>query len=145
LSLFKTLRNYYVEKTIEKSKFNYDLIKSKSDSINQKLRSAEYSLAKILDTQKALFQSRDKLPAERLKIEIRKLLEMQPEIIKQLELADLQLKSETPFIQVLDRPRLPLKSSRKNLRSAIISAVLLSFLLGIGFLVGRKFLKEILA
>ena len=62
------------------------------------------------------------------------------EVVKNLELAKINLLKETPLYQILDEPTLPLKALKPNRLLVVIEGILIAFVLGIIFLlVDRRF------
>jgi uncharacterized protein involved in exopolysaccharide biosynthesis len=65
------------------------------------------------------------------------------ELVKQTELAKVTLRKETPLIQVIDRPILPLpKEKIGKAKGIVFGGILAGFLFVLG-LIGRRFLKTI--
>lgn len=65
------------------------------------------------------------------------------EVLKNLETLKLDLARETPLVQIIDSPRLPLKKEKLGtVLSVIIGGIFGGFLI-ISFLIGKKYLKEI--
>jgi len=143
-SMFDVLSTYYVEKTIEKQEYTFELIKSKTDSIYEELQSKNYSLANFKDKNQGLFARTDQITESRLMIEIQKLSAMYGEATKNLEIAEFSLKNKTPFIQLIDEPVLPISAAKSSLIKSIIFGVFLGFFLGILYLVTRKMIRDAL-
>jgi len=56
---FENLSEFYVEKMTEKQQETYDVFENKVDSVQTALRNAEYSLAKIKDTNRKIYLKQD--------------------------------------------------------------------------------------
>ncbi len=65
------------------------------------------------------------------------------EVLKNLETLKLDLARETPLVQIIDTPRLPLKKDKLGKIKAIAIGGILGVFLIISFLIGKKYLKEI--
>ena len=143
-TLFDKLSTYYVEKAIEKQEYEYNIIRSKYDSIISRLSSVQYQLAAFQDSYQNLFRQQDKLREKQLRTEEQKLLLMSGEAEKQVQIASIALENRTPFIQLIDEPIPPIKSSSKS----IIYFAVLGFITGVFtsliFLFVRKSYKDIL-
>ena len=108
-SLFNELSRYYVEKTVEKPKITYDIVKEKRDSIFGALQSSQYALASFMDSHHGIFQMKDQLKRLRLEGKVKELTAMYTETVKNLEMADFSLKNKTPVIQAIDTPLSPIE------------------------------------
>ncbi len=140
--LFKALSNYYLEKSVEKQYFTYNLIKNKKDSIEIELRANEYALAALRDSERNLFRSKDKLQEMRLEGKIRIGYAALAKSIENLELADFAVKNNTPFIQVIDEPIRPLAGIKSSYLNAIIISLVLGFIVALFFILARMIYKE---
>lgn len=136
--LYGKLSQYYVTKTIEKQKFTFDIVKTKYDSIQVALKSAQYTLAKFKDRNQNMFSKVNNLEELRLNQEVQKLGIMYGEAAKNIEIADFSLKNKTPFVQEIDTPIAPLNGSRSSLIKALFVGGVLGIFLSIIFIVIRK-------
>ena len=66
------------------------------------------------------------------------------QMIQNLESAKITLRKETPLVQVIDRPILPLDVSENNWKVAFIQGGIIGALLAIVFFIIRKMLKDVL-
>lgn len=144
-NVFESLSEYYVEKNIEKQQYTYDVLNVKADSIFSDLKVAEYQLASFSDANRNLFSTKDRVTQTRLNREVQKLSILYAEVVKNLELADFTLKNKTPFIQVIDKPFLPLLFTHLGILKALFFGFALGILLSIGWIVGRKFIRSLLS
>ena len=140
--LFDQLSDYYIKKTIEKQKKTYDIVKEKKDSILAELKKTEAELAAFKDRTYGAYNHRTTLRERELTRELHKLNLMYGEIIKNLEIADFSLKNKTPFVQVIDRPLLPLDSYKPSLIRSLILGIFTGAFLSIIFIVLRKIYRE---
>ena len=144
-SLFENLSTYYIEKAIEKQKYDYDIIKEKYDSINYALSNVEYKLASFEDSNKNLYRKKDILAKNRLSTERQKLQFMSGKAEEQLQLAQLSLENKTPFIQVIDKPLLPLKPTNNPPVILLILGCFVGGFLATSFVILKKFYLEIMS
>lgn len=143
--LYENLSTFYIEKAIVKHKETYDIIKEKSDSISSALAIAQANLASFNDKNQGVFRSKDKLVEQRIIANIQKLMVMDAEVEKNLQIADFTLKNKTPYIEVIDEPMLPLLADRPSIIQNFIKGMLLGLILSLGFVVVRKFLRDVMA
>ncbi len=139
---FDKLSDYYVKKTIEAQKATYDIVKFKTDSIGALLKIKENSLANVVDKTHFAQTSKIKLKQTRLQRDIMKLSTMYGESLKNLELADFSLRTNTPYVQVIDRPLLPLKAEKSSLMKSLIIGIFLGLFIGAFFVIARKVYRE---
>ncbi len=144
-SMFEVLSTYYVDKTIEKQEYTFELIQAKTDSIYEELQQKNYSLANFKDKNQSLFARTDQLTESRLMMEIQKLSAMYGEATKNLEIAEFSLKNKTPFIQLIDEPVLPIEASKSSLIKSLITGIILGLFLGVFYLVTRKMIRDALS
>jgi hypothetical protein len=143
-TIFNNLSRFYVEKSVEKNQITFNIVKNKADSVLSIMNKTEQREAQFEDKSRGLFLSESQLPSQRLRRDKQTQLLAYAETLKNLELADFALKSNTPYIQVIDTPYTPLKVKKHKL----IYVIIIGFGLGVfsGFLyVGmRKFIYTLL-
>ncbi len=142
---FEKLSKFYTDKTIEKQKVTYDLVKSKSDSIYNLLSSSEYQLAVLNESSRGVFGEKEQLKTQRLNREIQKLTLMYGETAKNVEIADFSLKSKTPFVQIIDTPISPIKPEKKSTLLSLIIGGVLGVFVGTFFIIARKIYRDTMA
>jgi len=142
-TIFAKLTTYYVKSSTEKSESTYNLLKEKSDSLAAAFSSAEYRLAEFLDKNRNVYSAREGyLQETRLNSEVQRLRIMYGETLKNLELADFSLKSETPFIAMIDNPIAPLQRVKPSLTMAVLFGSILGGMIGVTFVLGRKIYRD---
>jgi len=142
--IFDKLSEFYVEKTIEKQKITYEILKEKNDSILNLLVKKETALAVFEDRSQGLWNKKSNLKKKLLTNDIRKLSLMYGELIKNLEIADFSLKNKTPFVQAIDRPILPLDSDKESVLNSMMKGGILGLFLGVFLVVIRKIFRDIM-
>ena len=141
-SIFDNLSQFYVDKTIEQQITTYNVVKAKSDSLFYLLQSAETGAAAFDDQSDGTWGSSSRLPGRRLNREVQKLSILYGESLKNLEIADFALKNQTPFVQPIDRPILPIEGVKTSLLKSIIIGIALGFLLSIILITGKKIYRD---
>ena len=144
-NIFDNLSKFYIEKTIEKQKATYDVLKTKTDSIFALLQGKEAGAASIEDRNVAAWGSTTKLPERRYTRDIQKLSIIYGETLKNLEIADFAVKNQTPFVQPIDRPILPIMGEKPSLVKSVLVGLFLGFFLSSLFIIGRKIVREALS
>ena len=136
--LMHTVTQYYIEKKTERAKMNVDFIQQRTDSIRHAYNIALYGRAEFAD---AFFNPNRQTPLvtrERQQTDIQILRASYVELTRSLEAAKTSLMRETPLIQYLDTPVLPLKALRSNLMKIALIAFFLGAMAAIGYFLLRK-------
>ncbi len=142
--LFTYLSEYYVAQSIEKQLNTYNIISAKSDSLEQELRTAEYSLASFSDKNRGLYNKTDQLQQFRLEAKVKMLGAAYVKVVEQKEIAEFSLRDQTPVVQIIDYPISPIEPSKSSLIKNLIIACLIGGFLGSLFVLGRKIIKDAL-
>lgn len=142
--LFESLSDFYVIQSTERQQSTYDLISAKVDSISTVLSGKEQAYAKVKDANQKLLLTADRVQEGRLSREITNLRVAQAEALKNMEFADFSLKNATPFIQEIDRPISPLAPRTPSLIKQLMIAAVISFLIGVLWVLGKDLRARIL-
>lgn len=143
--LLNTVTQYYVEKKTERAKLNVDFIQKRTDSVRQAYNIALYGRAEFAD---AFFNPSKQTPLvtrEKQQTDIQILRASYVELTRSLEAARTSLMRETPLIQYLDMPMLPLKMLKSNMTKFALIGFVLGAFLTTGILLFRKVMKAIIA
>lgn len=139
---FEELSEYYIDKSIEKQKATFDLVRFKHDSLLTELRTVEYRLADFNDRNRNVISQKESIEQVRLRNSIIYLSAGLAKAKENMEIADFALQTKTPFIQVIDRPFMPLSRSKPSLFRTFVMATFLGAFLAIGFIVARKIYRD---
>jgi uncharacterized protein involved in exopolysaccharide biosynthesis len=146
-NLIKETSNFYIETKSKKSRLNVEILQKQTDSIRAELNGAITSVAVETDN---VFNLNPALnvrstPGKRKQVEVQANMAILSQLIAQLELAKVNLRKETPLIQIIDHPIFPLEKIRTGkITSLLLGGVLASFLT-ILFLVFGRIYKKIMA
>ncbi len=141
-TIYDKLGSYYIDKSTEKQRITYDLLRNKTDSIRSLLGGKEYAKASFDDSNLGLQFAAPKVTGQRLDRDVKMLQVVYGEAIKNLEMADFALKNKTPFIQAIDLPVAPLKKVKKSKLKGLLTGLSIGILLGSVFVVGRKIIRN---
>ena len=146
LSLVKTffdhLSEYYIEKSTEKAKSTFDILKQKTDSIYTVLGQKEYALARFKDKNRGTYLNKVKVQEQKLMTQIAALRMAWGEALKNQEMANYALKEQTPFIQPIDVPFAPIAPIPNSLLKALVIGGFLGGFLAVGYFVFRKIIRD---
>jgi hypothetical protein len=144
-ALVSVVSNFYVETKTKKSAANVAILQHQTDSVRNQLNRAISGVAQSNDAIPNLNPTRQILRSlgQQRQIDVQANTAILTELIKNLELSKLTLLKETPLIQVIDRPVLPLQVKRiGKLKGIIMGGILSSFLAG-AYLIFRRLIREI--
>lgn len=143
-SFYDELGEYYLGKNINKQSKDFNLVKIKYDSIQTALDNTMFAIAKFEDNNRGLVSKKDAYRLKKLKAEEYKLGLMLGEVEKQYQIAQLTKERVSEFLQVIDRPLLPLKPVNKGRIYYFLLGGFLGGLLSIVYLVLKKIYQDIL-
>ena len=143
--LVQEVTTFYVETKTKRSKANVDKLQAKADSLEYLLNKKTYSAAATQDLNRNPIRSVASVGVELATRDKLVLQTMYGEVVKNLELSKISLSQETPVIQIVDTPILPLKMSKLGkVKGFIIGSFLMGFL-AVFILVLKQLYKDIMA
>ncbi|WP_396209135.1 Wzz/FepE/Etk N-terminal domain-containing protein [Flavobacterium sp.] len=145
LALTNTVTDFYIETKSKRAKENMDILVRQTDSIRGELNGAMTGVAIANDNTFGLNPALNvkRLPSARRQVDVQANSAIFSELIKQTEMAKVTLRKETPLIQVIDQPILPLpKEQFGKAKGFLLGGILAGFLTLLG-LIARRVFKEI--
>lgn len=144
--LVQTVNNFYVQTKTKKTYQNVQVLQKQVDSVRALLNSSLSGVASAMDANPNAnpLTYRLRVPAQRKQIDVQSNSAIYSEIVKNLELERLSLRQETPLIQVIDNPVLPLAKKRLGKIMGAIIGLVIGFFMSVIFLVLKKVLKSLL-
>jgi hypothetical protein len=144
-ALAQQVGDFYIETKSKKARNNMAILERQTDSIRGELNNAIAGVAIANDNTFGLNPSLNvrRVPSARRQVDVQANSAILTELVKQTELAKVTLRKETPLIQVIDRPILPLKKVKVGkLTGLVLGGVLFGFLTVL-FLTLKNILKKI--
>ncbi|RYJ50850.1 lipopolysaccharide biosynthesis protein [Flavobacterium petrolei] len=144
-ALVKEVSDFYVTTKSKKAHINMDILERQTDSIRRELNGAITGVAVANDNTFGLNPAMNvrRAPSARRQVDVQANTAILTELIKQTELAKVTVRKETPLIQVIDQPILPLKKEKfGKAKGIVIGGVLAVFFIIIVLLV-RRILKQL--
>jgi uncharacterized protein involved in exopolysaccharide biosynthesis len=141
-ALTKEVGEFYIETKSKKARLNMAILERQVDSIRRELNGAITGVAIANDNNFNLNPALNvrRAPSARRQVDVQANTVILTELVKQAELAKVTLRKETPLIQVIDRPILPLQKERfGKLKGLILGSFLGGFLAVFVFLVRRAY------
>lgn len=143
-----TVNKFYIETKTKRTVYNIANLQHQTDSVRAVMNGAIYTAASIVDATPNLNptrQSQRAAPVQRSQFSSETNRAILSELVKNLEIAKVSLRQETPLIQVIDEPVLPLEKSVLGKAKGIVFGVFLfGMLIVILLLVRRKIQNSIL-
>ncbi|WP_456314077.1 Wzz/FepE/Etk N-terminal domain-containing protein [Pseudomonas shirazensis] len=139
-ALAKEVGQFYVETKSKKARTNMAVLERQVDSIRRELNGSITGVAVANDNTFNLNPALNirRAPSARRQVDVQANTAILTELVKQSELAKITLRRETPLIQVIDKPILPLpKESFGKLQGIILGGFFFGFLICF-FLILRK-------
>lgn len=134
----------YIDTKTQRNKINVDRLQQQADSLEGMLNKKTYSAAQAQDLNTNPARQLASVGVELALRDKMVLQTMYAEVIKNLELSKLAMAQETPVIQVVDTPILPLdKKKFGRLKGLILGGFLGGFLTVIALII-RKVYREIM-
>jgi uncharacterized protein involved in exopolysaccharide biosynthesis len=144
--LLKETSDFYIETKSKKSRLNVDILQKQADSIRAELNSAITGVAVESDNVYNLnpaFNVKTS-PSRRKQVDVQANTAILTQLVAQLELSKVSLRKETPLVQLIDRPILPLEKDKVGrLKSLILGAFLAGFLTVLYLVFGQLFRKMV--
>jgi hypothetical protein len=145
-NLAQQVGQFYVTTKSKKARTNMEILVRQTDSIRSELNGAISGLASANDNTFNLNPALNirRVPSARKQVDVQANTAILTELVKQTELAKVSVRRETPLIQVLDKPILPLKVERFGKIKGIIFGGLLGGFFGIVYLIFRLKFRQVL-
>jgi hypothetical protein len=142
-TLAKQVSDFYVDTKSKKARMNMAILQHQTDSIRAELNGAITGVAIANDNTFMLNPALNvnRAPSAKRQVDVQANTAILTELVKQTELAKVTLRKETPLIQVIDRPILPLPNDRFGKVKGILLGFVLSGLIMILSLIVRKIYK----
>lgn len=145
-SLAKEVTEFYVETKSKKAKMNVAILQKQTDSIRNELNAAITGVASSIDYTFGLNPAFNikRTPTSKRQVDVQANTAILTQLVTNLEMAKVTLLKETPLIQIIDKPILPLKKEKPSkFKSLCIGSFLAVFLVVLWF-VGKRTLAIIL-
>jgi len=142
--LLKETSDFYIETKSKKSRLNVDILQHQADSIRSELNFAITGVAAASDNVYNLNPAYNvkKTPGTRRQVDVQANTAILTQLVAQLELSKVSLRKETPLVQLIDRPILPLEKDKVgSLKSLVLGGFLATFLTILYLVFGQLYRK----
>lgn len=144
-ALARQVGEFYVATKTKKARANMAILQKQTDSIRGELNGAITGVAVANDNTFNLNPALNvrRAPSARRQVDVQANTAILTELVKQCELAKVTLRKETPLIQVIDRPILPLNKERFGKAKGIVMGGFLAGFLVVLVLILKKILGNL--
>jgi uncharacterized protein involved in exopolysaccharide biosynthesis len=145
-ALVQEVSSFYVSTKTKKALENVKILQFQTDSVRNQLNQAIVGVAQTTDNTLNLNQARQvlKTPSQRRQIDVQANSAILTELVKNLEISKLSLRRETPLIQAIDKPVLPLPIQRVGKFKSMLTGGFIAGFLIVAFLLSQMFFKGIM-
>lgn len=144
-ALARQVGKFYVDTKSKKARMNMEILTHQVDSVRAELNAAITGVAIANDNTFGLNPALNvrRAPSARRQVDVQANTAILTELVKQCELAKVALRKETPLIQIIDRPILPLPKERFGKAKGIVLGGFLAGFLVVFVLIFRKLLRSL--
>lgn len=142
-ALAQHVSDFYIDTKNKKAKTNMLILERQRDSVRNALNGAITGVAVATDNTFGLNPALNvqRTPATKRQVDVEYNAAILTELIKQTELAKLALQKETPLIEVIDKPVLPLPKEKLGKLMGLILGGVLGGIFILGVLIIRRLFK----
>jgi hypothetical protein len=142
-ALVKEVSDFYVTTKSKKARMNMYMLERQTDSIRRELNGAITGVAVANDNTFGLNPAMNvrRAPSARRQVDVQANTAILTELVKQTELSKVTLRKETPLIQVIDSPILPLKKEKFGKAEGILLGGTITAFIMIVILLVKRILK----
>ncbi|WP_207495326.1 Wzz/FepE/Etk N-terminal domain-containing protein [Aridibaculum aurantiacum] len=120
-NLVNNVIDYYIDYKSLKGKQNLSILQRQTDSVRRLISGGIVDVAATNDLNVNPLRQIVRTGVQRKQVDVQVNSALYQELVKNLELSKISLRKETPLIQIIDSPRLPLKKKKMGrLKGAII-------------------------
>jgi len=143
-TLIEQMSKMYISHQTAQSSNTLDFLSSRADSVFIELEMAEEEFAKVKDINQRIVKASGRLKELQLMRNVEVLNTMYLEIVKNLEISKLTLLNQTPIIQIIDKPILPLELVENSKTVLGFLGAFLGGFLSLSFFIFGKLFKDAL-
>jgi hypothetical protein len=145
LALTQTVTDFYVETKSQRARENLEILEFQTDSIREALNMAITGVAVANDNTFGLNPALNvnRVPSAKKQVDVQANTAILTELVKQTELARVTLRKETPLIQIIDQPILPLEMERLGKAKGLILGGFLFGFFMVLYLVFKRLWQEL--
>ena len=146
-SIVKEVSQFYIETKSKKAKNNVAILQKQVDSVRNELNQAITGVAVVSDNTFNLNPALNvnRVPSTKRQVDVQANTAILTQLVTNLELAKVALMRETPLIQLIDKPILPLKKDKPGKLKSLLLGGFLGVFLSILYILVRRFFNNLMA
>ncbi|HIE74159.1 MAG TPA: hypothetical protein EYQ06_07865 [Flavobacteriales bacterium] len=144
-TLIDEMSKMYITHQTKQARNTLDFLQDRADSVFVELDKSEKEFARVKDINQRIIKASGRLKELQLMREVEVLNTMYLEIVKNLEISKITLLNQTPIINIIDKPILPLEEEKLSKTMAGILGGFLGGFLSVCFFIFGKLFKDALA
>ena len=144
-SLISEMSRMYISYQTKQSTNTISFLQNRADSVFVELEKAEQEFARVKDINQRIIKASGRLKELQLMRNVEVLNTMYLELVKNIEVSKLTLLNQTPIIQVIDKPILPLEDTKMSIFLVLLITIFISTTFSIIYIVLRKLVNDSLA
>lgn len=141
-SLIYEMSRMYISYQTKQSSNTIDFLQNRADSVFLELQDSEQEFARIKDINQRIIKASGRLKELQLMRNVEVLNTMYLELVKNLEISKMTLLNQTPIIQVIDKPILPLENTKMSIALVMMISFILTLIVSILYIVLRKLVND---
>lgn len=140
LKLVQNVNDFYTQTKTKKSGQNVRVLQRQADSVKRVLNNSINGVASALDAAPNANPALQvlRVPSQKRQIDVQANSAIYAEIVKNLEVSKISLRQETPLIQLIDSPVLPLEKDKLSKMVAVMVGLLIGGMISSIWLLIRK-------
>ena len=135
----------YISYQTKQSTNTISFLQNRADSVFVELEKAEQEFARVKDINQRIIKASGRLKELQLMRNVEVLNTMYLELVKNIEVSKLTLLNQTPIIQVIDKPILPLEDTKMSILLVLLITIFISTTFSVIYIVLKKLVNDSLA
>lgn len=127
-AMIETVTDFYIETLTKKAKNNLNVLRVEADSVQKALNSNLLKTAVQSDLNINPLMQTARVGYNRSMVDLQISISLYGELVKNLKLAEIGLRKETPLIQVIEAPHYPLETIGYNQYDGLLYGAIFGFL-----------------
>lgn len=145
-TIARVVSDFYIDTKSKKAKLNYEILQKQTDSVRNELNTAITGVAVANDNTYNLNPALNvhRTPSIRRQVDVQANTAILTQLVANLEMAKVSLRKETPLIQIIDSPILPLQKDRPSKLKYLLVGGFLGVMISTFFLVLQKLWERLM-
>lgn len=146
-SIVKEVSQFYIETKSKKARNNVAILQKQADSVRNELNQAITGVAVVSDNTFNLNPALNvnRVPSTKRQVDVQANTAILTQLVTNLELAKVALMKETPLIQLIDQPILPLKKDKPGKLKSLLLGGFFGVFLSALYILARRFFNNLMA